>query len=331
MSRLVAFGQALIRRSVAWPEATRALAAGADAVFCNLEGCLPPPGATRMKTKTVHPAPPEALTALADLGVTHLSIANNHVWDFGHAGIVATRAAAEAAGFAVAGAGRDAAEAARPAIRAGTALIAVDCGPTPDWAIAGEGPGVAALRVRRRLVLPAEDIARLEAIARSSGEAERAARRVAVGYDPAPDGPTFYGTALVAGDGPREEHAVDAADLERLAASIAAARRQADRILVSLHHHHWAPDWTVPPGWLVETARRLLALGADVVAAHGPPLAYGLLEEAAGGVAALGLGNLAFHTARPERYAAAGLDVMRGAALVVEGGGCRLERIAVAG
>lgn len=329
MTRLVAFGQALIRRPLAWPAATRALAAGADAVFCNLEGCLPPPGATRMKTKTVHPAPPEALAALSDLGVTHLSIANNHVWDYGHAGIVATREAAEAAGFAVAGAGRDAAHAARPAIRGGVALIAADCGPTPDWAIADEAPGVNPLAVRRRLVLPPEDLARLAAIARASGEAERMARQIAVGYDPPGGGPRFYGLALAQGEGPREEHAIDEADLARLAATIASARRHADRVLVSLHHHHWAPDWAHPPGWLAEVSERLLALGADVVTAHGPPLAYGLLS-AGDGVAALGLGNLAFHTAREERYADAGLDVWTGAALVVDPAGPRLAPVAVA-
>ncbi|WP_029031030.1 CapA family protein [Salinarimonas rosea] len=330
MSRLVAFGQALIRRPLAWPESTLALARGAAAVFCNLEGCLPPPGATRMKTKTVHPAPPEALAALAALGVTHVSIANNHVWDYGHPGIVATRDAARAAGFAVAGAGRDAAEAARPAIRAGVALIAADCGPTPDWAIAGDGPGVNPLRVHRRLVLPPADVARFAAIARATGEAERAARRVAIGYDAPPGGASFYGLALVAGDGPREEHAIDPADVDRLAAAIGAARREADRALVSLHHHHWAPDWTRPPEWLDGIAARLLALGADVVAAHGPPVAHGLLTGEAGGVAALGLGNLAFHTARAERYAREGLDVFAGAALVVDGAGSRLEPVAVA-
>ncbi|WP_372424768.1 CapA family protein [Salinarimonas chemoclinalis] len=330
MSRLVAFGQALIRRPLAWPEETRALAAGAEVVFCNLEGCVAPPGATRMKTKTVHPAPAEALAALADLGVTHLSIANNHVWDYGHPGILATRDAARAAGFAVAGAGRDAAEAARPAIRAGVALVAADCGPTPDWAIAGEGPGVNPLRVRRRLVLPGPDLARLIAIARATGEAQRAARRVAIGYDAAPQGPSFYGLALAEGDGPREEHTVEPADLDRLAAAIEGARREADRVLVSLHHHHWAPDWTLPPGWLEDVCTRILGLGADLVAAHGPPVAYGLVDGAAGGVAALGLGNLAFHTARAERYAREGLDVFAGAALVVDGAGSRLAPVAVA-
>ena len=117
--RVVLLGQAIIHQRVAWPEALRDIVAGADAVVCNFEGCLPPPGAWPMKARTVHAMHPQALGMLGDLGVTHLGLANNHAWDFGHAGILSTRMAAIAAGFAVAGTGRTAAEAWAPAVRNG--------------------------------------------------------------------------------------------------------------------------------------------------------------------------------------------------------------------
>jgi poly-gamma-glutamate synthesis protein (capsule biosynthesis protein) len=296
-------------------------------VLANFEGCLPPPGAWPMKGKTVHPAHRTALAGLAALGVTHLSLANNHAWDFGYPGLIRTRRLAEDAGFAVAGAGRCAAEAARPALLRGVAMIAVDLGPTPDWAIAGLGPGVNPLRLRLTLGLPGPDLARLAGIATASGEAARRARRAAIGYDAAAPGPSFYGLALAEAEAPQEIWSVDEADFDRLAAGVEAARAEAGLVAVSAHYHHWAPDWRRPPDWLEPLADRILAAGADLVVCHGPPLAFGLMPRGARAIAP-GLGNLAFHTRRAARYDALGLDVWRGAALLHEDGRNRLEPVA---
>lgn len=57
---------------------------------------------------------PERLTALRDAGVQVVSLANNHAADAGLAGLLEGRAAVEAAGLAVVGAGRDLTEALRP-------------------------------------------------------------------------------------------------------------------------------------------------------------------------------------------------------------------------
>jgi len=56
--KIVALGQALIHEPVDWPQELRALTRDADAVICNFEGCLPPPDAWPMKSKTVHAAHP---------------------------------------------------------------------------------------------------------------------------------------------------------------------------------------------------------------------------------------------------------------------------------
>lgn len=94
----------------------------------------------------------------------------------------------------------------------------------------------------------------------------------------------------------------------------------ADRVAVSLHYHHWAPDWSVPPDWLEPLAARLIAAGADAVPCHGPPIAY-RAKALAGGAFAPGLGNLVFHTARADAYDREGLDVWTGQALRLDGDG----------
>ncbi len=329
--RIVALGQALIRCPVRWPEELRDLVAGAEAVLCNFEGCIRPPGSWPMKTKTVHPAHPDALAALRDLGVTHLALANNHLWDYGPAAVLATRRAALAAGFAVAGAGADLAEAAAAGLRGGVALLAADAGPTPDWAIARPGhPGINPLRLRLGLRLPAADIARLTEISRQTGAEALARRRQAVGYDAAVEGASFYGLPLEEAAAVAEDWQADPADLHRLTAAVAAARAAADRVLVSLHYHHWRPDWRESPSWLLAAAGAVAGAGADALFAHGPPVASDL--TCVGGMpVAPGLGNLVFHTARSAIYARQGLDVWTGAALLLDRAGARQERVRALG
>ncbi len=316
--RVVIFGQALLHEKVTWSDEVRALAADADAVICNFEGCLPPAGAWPMKTKTVHPAGPAALEDLRELGVTHLGIANNHAWDFGHPGILATRNAIVGAGIAVAGAGVDGAEARAPANRNGVALIAVDAGPTPDWAIAGKGPGVAALRVRRVLGLPRTDLDTLSAISEASGDGQRRRLRQAVGFD-VPSAPRPLDLDCVEAEARQELHIVDPEDLDRLCRSVEAAAGRADLVIVAIHYHMWAPDWLEAPTWLASVAESALSNGAHAVVGTGPPWAFPAARTGERLVAP-GLGNLVFHTGRPARYDELGLPVWRGLAAVHEQG-----------
>ncbi|MCI5074204.1 CapA family protein [Oricola sp.] len=324
--RIVVFGQAVIHGPVDWSAGVREAAAGADAAICNFEGCLPPDGAWPMKRKTVHPAHRDAPSMLADLGVTHLAIANNHAWDFGHAGIVNTRAVAQAAGFAVAGAGRTLAEASAPATRNGVALIAADCGPTPDWAVAGPAtPGVNPLRMTRSLGLPQADLDRMRAIAEQTGEAGLRRLRRAIGYDRPTEREEFYGLAMEAADAPAEIWRCDEGDFDRLAKGVATARQAAEKVVVALHYHHWASDWRRPPEWIVPLGRRIVEAGADAVVCTGPPFLYDMADHK-GAPIAPSLGNLVFHTARGEAYDRLGHPVWEGGILVIEDEGCSLLR-----
>lgn len=98
----------------------------------------------------MHPA---NVACLAAARVDVCALANNHVLDFGRAGLVETLATLERAGIRVAGAGRDAESADRPvriALAEGTGLVVVAVGTESsgipaDWAAGPATPGVSLL------------------------------------------------------------------------------------------------------------------------------------------------------------------------------------------
>ena len=152
---LAVVGQALIehdpRQYLEAPLATVApLLATADAVFTNLEVAVAGPGCDCRPTRDdvfFHGAGPEVLDYLAELGVSLLSLANNHSWDYGDAGIMATIEEAAERGFTYAGTGRTLTEAIAPAyrdiggLRVGMLALATVNSP-PDAAATDAAPGV---------------------------------------------------------------------------------------------------------------------------------------------------------------------------------------------
>jgi len=100
----------------------------------------------------MHPANIDVLTAA---NVDCCVLANNHVLDWGRAGLVETLEVQRKTGIRCAGAGRDAAEAWEPAVLpVGTgatatrrvlvfAFATLDCGTAPDWAASPTRPGIA--------------------------------------------------------------------------------------------------------------------------------------------------------------------------------------------
>jgi hypothetical protein len=81
-----------------------------DILLGNLEGAATRRGVKAAKTYTFR-FDPGALGMLAQAGFTHLSLANNHSFDFGETGFLDTLEALEANGISAPGAGRNAAEA----------------------------------------------------------------------------------------------------------------------------------------------------------------------------------------------------------------------------
>lgn len=163
---LAVVGQALIehdpRQYLEAPLATVApLLAAADAVFTNLEVAVAGPGCDCRPTRDdvfFHGAGPEVLDYLGELGVSLLSLANNHSWDYGDAGIVSTLEEAAKLGFTHAGTGRTLTEALAPAYRnvAGlqVGMVAMATVNQPPEAAATESaPGV-------NMLAPTDDAAR---------------------------------------------------------------------------------------------------------------------------------------------------------------------------
>lgn len=99
------------------------VARGADLFVLNLECCVSARGARidEPGKPFFFRAPPLAAERLAELGVACVSLANNHVLDFGADALADTLAHLSAAGIATAGAGAD-----RDAARAGATLSAGD-------------------------------------------------------------------------------------------------------------------------------------------------------------------------------------------------------------
>lgn len=152
---LAVVGQALIehdpRQYLETPLATVApILASADAVFTNLEVAVAGPGCDCRPTRDdvfFHGAGPEVLDYLDELGVSLLSLANNHSWDYGDAGIVSTLEEASRRGFTHAGTGRTLEEAVAPAyrevagLRVGMVAVATVNQP-PEAAATESAPGV---------------------------------------------------------------------------------------------------------------------------------------------------------------------------------------------
>ncbi|PWE18944.1 poly-gamma-glutamate biosynthesis protein [Marinicauda salina] len=125
----------------------------ADAFIINLETAVT--GALEPAPKSINyrmsPANAPVLTAA---GVDCAVLANNHVLDWGRAGLADTLDAIEAIGLPGAGAGRTAGEAAAPAVLplgdGRRALVfawgCADSGIPPDWAAESDRPGVNFLR-----------------------------------------------------------------------------------------------------------------------------------------------------------------------------------------
>jgi len=310
----------------------------ADVAFGNLEATVETAGAWPTKTKTLHLATPEALVSVRELGLHAVTHANNHAFDLGPPGIASTRAAVETAGLKLAGSGADIEQAAAPAIVPGPhkslAIFSVDLGPQPDINYASaERAGIAPLRMKRTVSVPADEFETLKRIVVTLGDDKRGAARAAVGYDAGerPDLDVF-GTPVVSGEAIAARWAADEKDMQRLADGIDAAKTIGDLVAVAIHGHHWDANWKTTPDWLIDLCRSLIDRGADLVLGTGAPVMQPIAFHRGRAIIA-GLGNFVFHTGRPATYDEKGVDVWRSAAIrltLADDGACeKLELLPV--
>jgi poly-gamma-glutamate capsule biosynthesis protein CapA/YwtB (metallophosphatase superfamily) len=205
--------------------------------FCNCEFPITDRGAPLAgKQSTVVRSSPEKVATFTRPGFDVVSLANNHIMNFGAEGLLQTIALLDKAGIRHCGAGRNVKEAHRPAIvRAKgmrVAFLAYTCIFSAGAQATEDRPGVAVVRVETTY---------------------RAPKRV----HEVPGVPMETLTNPVA------------ADVDRLSSDIVAARKKSDAVVASFH-------WGVSGGYqhLVgyqkDLARLAIDFGAKVVVGHHP-------------------------------------------------------------
>lgn len=241
----------------------------ADLRIANQEAPLTDGGVPASKLIRLQ-SPPAAAGWLRDLGCDVVSLANNHIMDWGEPGLRSTLAALDTAQVRHAGAGAD--------IDAAAAPVMLD------------------LKGRRIAFLSFAATVPVGFDARAD-RAGLAAVRVRTSYD---------ADALLIdeqpGTAPWTATEARADDVARLVAAIASARAVADAVVLALH-------WGVPPAWQAPfqgpladyqppLARAAVEAGADLILGHHAHTVFGIEAMVAGGRRALvcySLGNFLFH------------------------------------
>ena len=151
--RVLLVGQALVKKDLrpVVPESVaqaKTYLAGADVVFTNLETAIAPVGfAGKPRSETAVYGSPDVLDCLKAMGFNLLSLANNHAFDLLESGLLATRSEVARVGFAHAGTGANADQAAGAALldtRGGkVALVAMASGGAQLTPETRAGPGKA--------------------------------------------------------------------------------------------------------------------------------------------------------------------------------------------
>jgi hypothetical protein len=260
---LVALGDIAIARSVEAP--VPAWLRRADTVFGNVEIALTDRGEPQDKALCLR-ADPALASDLAALPLHVATVANNHAFDFGATGLFDTLDALRGAGIAAVGGGADEQEAlARTVVEASglsVGFLGLSC-TLPNGSSAGpRRAGIAGVRIVARHVVDA------------------------VTMDETPGMAPYVETECL----PDE--------LDRVRASVAAAKDGVDLLVVGIH---WgiSPGWRAAfQGWLADyqqpLGRVLVDAGADAVVGHHAHVVHGV-ELYRGKPILYGLGNFLFH------------------------------------
>jgi poly-gamma-glutamate capsule biosynthesis protein CapA/YwtB (metallophosphatase superfamily) len=253
---IVLTGQSMLRsdlratRPAALP-AIKALLKG-DVIFTNLEAAIAHPGQTIQEGRGFL-TPPEALDALAEMGVNLLALAGNHAFDLKETGIENTIREADRRQLAHAGTGRSIADAAAPAyLRTANGTVA----------LVASGSGLIASGGRATADHPGVNELRIQA-----GTRQNAATEDLPGAPP---------------------NTPNAEDARRILQSIREARQHADIVIVYQHNHVFGTrsfstifteglaERLAPNPWLVKWTHDEIDAGADIIVMHGAPLLHGI-------------------------------------------------------
>jgi poly-gamma-glutamate capsule biosynthesis protein CapA/YwtB (metallophosphatase superfamily) len=231
-------------------------------------------------------SPPAIAAELAWAGVDLLSHANNHSFDYGPGGVLATHRHVEAAGLVVAGSGLDLQAASAPrrlACDGGSVTLVAAAATFVPYGRASESrldmrgrPGINPLGLRKDTILHVP--AGLPRLLRRAAGA--------------------IGVRIAKGERLQLERGLrpNRADLDANLAAIRTAAATAEVVVFSLHAHRHGR-------WLRKTAHRAVEAGAAVVLVHGLHRVLGV-ELYRGRVIFYGLGDFAYEPHHIERFPA---------------------------
>lgn len=230
-----------------------------DFTLGNLEGSTSDSGAPWSVKETNWRADARQVTALSAAGFDAVTVANNHMLDFGHDALRETLGHLDRLGIKHTGGGENFADAHRPAIveRDGcrVAMLGYTSVFIPEWAAGPDTPGLAVMRARTSYQAP----------------------------------PRVF---EVPGDPPIVRTKVFEEDLKQLATDIEVARHEADIVVCAFH-------WGVSRGhkevveYQMELGRHAIDAGADLVVGSHPHVLQGV-EAYKGKAIFYSLGNFTF-------------------------------------
>jgi poly-gamma-glutamate capsule biosynthesis protein CapA/YwtB (metallophosphatase superfamily) len=275
-----------------------------DAGFVNLESVVRrweegTPGITRGTFMTT---PPELLEDLKWFGVNIVGCANNHAFDYGEGGVLATIDHLNRHGVAHAGTGRNLAEARMPAYletKGGRVALLATTATYRDWNRAGAQrpdlrgrPGVNPFSSKTGIVVDGAAFDALKRMSRELGFEQARARDRTHFYsdkEAPPEGGeelSIFGQKFTRGDAFTQTSAGDADDIEDHLRWIREARRQADWVVMSFHTHDFAQgsfakaktkvDLHEPADYVPSFARAAIDAGADMFVGHGSHTPLGM-------------------------------------------------------
>ncbi|HWG04384.1 MAG TPA: CapA family protein [Beijerinckiaceae bacterium] len=277
--------------------AIRDIIRDSDVAFANLESSVrtPDEGTPGITVGTYMTTPPDLLDEIKWLGIGLVSCANNHAFDYGEGGVLATMQHLDEAGIAHAGSGRNLAEARAPAYidtpRGRVALIATTATFRP-WNRAsgqrsdmGGRPGINPFGSTSEYVVDTVAIAELRRINTELGFEKARSRDLAHFYSErdlggkSEEAVVMLGHRFVGGDEFSVRSKGDVADAEDNLRWIAEARRQADWVIMSFHSHEFGgksttlaesrADLEEPADFVKDFGRAAIDAGADMFVGHG--------------------------------------------------------------
>lgn len=277
---------------------------GADVGFVNLEGQVRHwhEGVHNITRGTYMTTPPALLDDLKWFGVNMVSCANNHAFDYGTDGLIATMRHLDAAGLAHAGTGMNLAEARAPAYletRNGRVAMVAATATYRPWNAAGAArrdlpgrPGVNPLASSKTYRVDAEAFDALCRASRELGferEKERArghfysAREIGDDDDSSLE---IFGARIARAKDFGIDSRADADDLAENLRWVREARRQADWVVFSLHYHEFGgkslsraktrTEIAEPADFVIDVAHRAIDAGADIFVGHGSHIPLGV-------------------------------------------------------